>query len=713
MSYTSGFFDAVDQGGGDYDRVYSAASFAHYFSLLVKNGVFPNPSTGLQVKASSNPDMHVSVQPGSGWINGYYITVDDDAAELLTVPIANASLGRIDSVIMGLNYIERSIQIYIKSGAVSASPIPVTLQRNSSLYEMELAQISVPAGIASITQARITDKRTDSSRCGIVAGTIDQIDTTDLFAQYDSAFQTWFEGIQSQLSGDVATNLQNQINVLKSDKVNVSDKATSSDMGAGTDNSKWVTPLLVKKAADPLVALKIGDIYTSINDLEEKTDGKFIQLDGRAVDLDSGYPNLKNTILVSNVPYPQTMTTSTSASSVGYVAALDGVVFFICGRPSYTLKRCGTDGTVTTIAGDYVAVIASANNIIAFTGRGDGTKAVVINKAGAIIRTVTLNTEGSYMRAVYNFNGRILIWIGTDSDYNYIFYSDDDFVTHHISSLDGTALPKKVYATINVEQEHTLFSPIQKVDSDLYWIFSQSSATSIFKSTDNGATFTTLVTIAKQIQKIMIYNGFAYALEDDTSNTSNSVFAKYNLQTGSKIGTSKGFMSGVNGGSSGELCGYIHDGSLYFIHWAGQYVLNLDTLSLQTYQFLSSESSSSYPAKMLITSDQQFFIHSAGSNSSGIDSYEPSTTKYFGIHIVHIPSGKALYLTQPFDVGSSSSESNHDKSQFCEDADGNIYFCTGAYSSGYKNTGVYKFNMKTKKLPSIKYAYLKVEEVTL
>lgn len=36
MSYTSGFFDAVDQGGGDYDRVYSASSFAHYFSLLVK-----------------------------------------------------------------------------------------------------------------------------------------------------------------------------------------------------------------------------------------------------------------------------------------------------------------------------------------------------------------------------------------------------------------------------------------------------------------------------------------------------------------------------------------------------------------------------------------------------------------------------------------------------------------------------------------------------
>lgn len=214
MAYTSGFFDAVDQGGGNYDRVYSASSFAHYFSLLVKNGVFPDPSTGMQVKASSNPDMHVSVQPGSGWINGYYITVEDNVPEQLTVPTANSSLSRIDSVIMGLNYVDRKIQLYIKSGAVSASPSAVSLQRDNDLYELELAQITVSAGMASISQSSIVDMRQSTSRCGIVAGTIDQIDTEDLFAQYDAAFQTWFEDIKNNLSGDIATNLQNQINQL-------------------------------------------------------------------------------------------------------------------------------------------------------------------------------------------------------------------------------------------------------------------------------------------------------------------------------------------------------------------------------------------------------------------------------------------------------------------------------------------------------------------
>lgn len=234
MSYTSGFFDAVDLGGGEYDREYSAAVFAHYFSLLVKNGVFPDPSTGMQVKASSSPDMHVSVQPGSGWINGYYITVPDDSPEVLTVPIANPSLSRIDSVIMGLNYVEREIQLYIKPGAVSASPIPVSLQRDNDLYELELAQISVSAGVASIVQANITDMRTNTSRCGIVKGTIEQIDTTDLFAQYDDAFQTWFADIQAQLSGDVATNLQSQINELKSGKSNTVHEHSASDITSGT-----------------------------------------------------------------------------------------------------------------------------------------------------------------------------------------------------------------------------------------------------------------------------------------------------------------------------------------------------------------------------------------------------------------------------------------------------------------------------------------------
>ena len=240
MSYTSGFFDAVDQGNGNYDRIYDAASFAHYFSLLIKNGVFPNPSTGLQVKASSAPNMTVSVQPGSAWINGYYFTLKD-TPEVLTIQ-SNATLFRIDSVILGLNYTSREIKPYVRSSAVSSAPSAVTLQRDGSVYELELARVLVGPGVTQIVQTNIADMRTNTASCGIVAGTIDQIDTTDLFTQYSAAFNDWFEGIKADLGEDVAGNLLTKIQNLEQSKLNISNKATKAEVEAGTDDSKYMTP---------------------------------------------------------------------------------------------------------------------------------------------------------------------------------------------------------------------------------------------------------------------------------------------------------------------------------------------------------------------------------------------------------------------------------------------------------------------------------------
>jgi len=76
MALTYGFFDA-ELVQGQYDRVYNAAEFAQYFSLLIKNGVFPDPSTNLQVKASSpTANMNVNIEAGYGWINGYWAKND-------------------------------------------------------------------------------------------------------------------------------------------------------------------------------------------------------------------------------------------------------------------------------------------------------------------------------------------------------------------------------------------------------------------------------------------------------------------------------------------------------------------------------------------------------------------------------------------------------------------------------------------------------------
>ena len=249
MALTSAFFDAK-LVGDEYDRVYSAESFAEYFASFIANGVFPDPATNLQVVANVPGDMTVRVKSGLGWINGYYCNNDGDYQ--LTLSPANGTLPRIDAVVLRWSRSNRSISLEVKTGVAASSPSAPSLERSADNYELMLASIHVVAGATSIAQANITDKRPDSTVCGWVKGVVDQIDTTDLFAQYDDAFQTWFADLQSQLSGDVAANLQSQITALGNSKVNVSDKASKAQAQAGTDDTKWMTPAKVKSWWDKL-----------------------------------------------------------------------------------------------------------------------------------------------------------------------------------------------------------------------------------------------------------------------------------------------------------------------------------------------------------------------------------------------------------------------------------------------------------------------------
>lgn len=214
MSYTYGFFDAVDLGSGNYDRVYSSAEFSHYWALLVGDGVFGQPSTSLNVLATTPVAMSVKVSPGTGWIKGHYLTVPDNMDEVIAVPVANPSLPRIDSIIMALDNADRMMKLYVRSGTAAASPTAVALQRDADIWELELAQITVAAGAGNITQAAIKDMRTDPNRCGIVTGLIEQFDVSGFFTTAQASFDEWFENVQSQLGDDVAGNLLNLINGL-------------------------------------------------------------------------------------------------------------------------------------------------------------------------------------------------------------------------------------------------------------------------------------------------------------------------------------------------------------------------------------------------------------------------------------------------------------------------------------------------------------------
>lgn len=207
----SSFFNAElikDQ----YDRTYNAEDFARYFASFIGSGIFPSPTSNLQVRA--NDGMSVVVSKGKAWINGYFYENTEDLN--LNLATAHGVLKRIDRIVVRLDLSARLIQCAVKKGSESSSPTPPNLQRDSDIFELALADILVENGATKLTQSNITDQRFNNSLCGIVSGVVDQIDTTNLFAQFQSAFTIWFDAIKGQLSEDAAGNLQNQLNQVTS-----------------------------------------------------------------------------------------------------------------------------------------------------------------------------------------------------------------------------------------------------------------------------------------------------------------------------------------------------------------------------------------------------------------------------------------------------------------------------------------------------------------
>ena len=194
MAVNSYFFNAI-LDDGVYDRIYNAEDMTSYLANIVGNGVFPNPSTQLQVRAGTG--MHVIVAAGSGWIDGHKVVNTADLT--LDVTAADVVLNRIDAVIFYVDTTLRTMGISVKAGTAAATPSAPALTRTSTRWEMCLAQVRVNKQTSAITDAMITDTRGNSTLCGYVQGLIQQIDTTTLWQQQQAMFDEWFAAVQSQL----------------------------------------------------------------------------------------------------------------------------------------------------------------------------------------------------------------------------------------------------------------------------------------------------------------------------------------------------------------------------------------------------------------------------------------------------------------------------------------------------------------------------------
>ena len=197
---TYGFFDSVDG-----DRKYNADDISNYFLKLISDGVFATPANAMQVTATSG--MTIKVSPGWGFIKCKWI--NNDADYFLTLDESDMILNRADRIVLRLNKNSRDIEIAVKKGTPGENAYAPALQRDDVIWELSLAYVCVWAGCTEITQADIADERGYTDVCGWVTGLIQQIDTTNLFAQYDAAFWNWFNSTKDSFVPDIREWIEN------------------------------------------------------------------------------------------------------------------------------------------------------------------------------------------------------------------------------------------------------------------------------------------------------------------------------------------------------------------------------------------------------------------------------------------------------------------------------------------------------------------------
>lgn len=211
MAQECGFFNA-EYHDGEYDRVYNAEQFAAYFASFIGNGIFGGQMSELVPLARTENNMSVDIDTGKAWINGWWYR----NTEILNLPIALADgvLNRKDIIVLRWGNAERDMWLEVVQGTPSAEAEAPTIRRDADYYDLKLCEVDVPAGTTKITQALITDTRLDSNVCGFVFSLVDQIDTTELYLQFNAQFNAWFEALQEEFEGEVPAILMRKVNSL-------------------------------------------------------------------------------------------------------------------------------------------------------------------------------------------------------------------------------------------------------------------------------------------------------------------------------------------------------------------------------------------------------------------------------------------------------------------------------------------------------------------
>ena len=347
MAIRSGFFNSVAG-----DRLYSASEFAEYFAAFIGTGVFPDPSTSLQIQAATG--LQIKVKSGKAWIGGYILINDADYLETLT---ADAVLNRIDRMVVRLHYNNRTMTIVRKVGSLASSPVAPGITRDSEMFELSLALISVPAGTTTITSGNITDTRSDSSVCGFVSSTITNIPylTPDKVLISDSEGELGVSLVSSTELGRLAgvtSLIQDQLNA----KQALITGAISSFLTSNATSSRVIVSDVGGKLVVSLVtSVELGYLSGVTSALQTQLNGKQASITGAASSVVSS--NLTTNKVTISDGSGKLASSSVTTTELGYLGGVTSAIqtqlndkLGLTAQASDSLKVGGKKITVGTTA---------------------------------------------------------------------------------------------------------------------------------------------------------------------------------------------------------------------------------------------------------------------------------------------------------------------------------------------------------------------------
>ena len=177
------------------------AEDAELFHVTRTSGVYASGHFPISVTGTDN---NVVIGKGIGWIKNTEFSGKVFASKeetTLNVGVPDASLPRIDAVVVRFDANQNETYLTTKQGSVGSTPNPPEVERGEYIYELHLYHIRRKPGATAITPGDVTDLRMDANYCGLMADSVTQVDMAAINAQIREFISDWEGQIANVTNG--------------------------------------------------------------------------------------------------------------------------------------------------------------------------------------------------------------------------------------------------------------------------------------------------------------------------------------------------------------------------------------------------------------------------------------------------------------------------------------------------------------------------------